>query len=147
MKHRTGEPWMSAVEYGLSLEGLSLNLLVRQIGGALEFARVVLSADVVYADSDFAVVRVGTSEFMIHADHAYSGHPLGAMVPSGDARGAGIELRVHQRDPDAAEIAARTAGYHVLASAADKPHGLREVYILDPDGYCWVLDRPIVARD
>jgi hypothetical protein len=26
----------------------------------------------------------------------------------------------------------------VLSEAADKPHGLRESYILDPDGYCWV---------
>ena len=28
--------------------------------------------------------------------------------------------------------------------ATDKPHGLREAYILDPDGYCWVPGRPKV---
>jgi hypothetical protein len=30
-----------------------------------------------------------------------------------------------------------------MATAADKGHGLREVYIVDPDGYIWVPDRPI----
>lgn len=30
----------------------------------------------------------------------------------------------------------------ILAGAADKPHGLREAFILDPEGYCWV---PTVA--
>jgi hypothetical protein len=33
----------------------------------------------------------------------------------------------------------------VLAEAADKPHGLRESYIVDPDGYVWVPDRPLPA--
>ena len=27
---------------------------------------------------------------------------------------------------------------HVLAESRDKPHGLRECYIADPDGYIWV---------
>ena len=35
-------------------------------------------------------------------------------------------------------VAILALGHHVLAEAADKPHGLRESYILDPDGYCWV---------
>ena len=39
---------------------------------------------------------------------------------------------------DAAETRARTAGFDVLQGATDKPHGLRETYIQDPDGYVWV---------
>ncbi len=30
----------------------------------------------------------------------------------------------------------------VLAGAMDKPHGLREAYILDDSGYLWVPDVP-----
>jgi hypothetical protein len=26
----------------------------------------------------------------------------------------------------------------VLAASADKPHGLRECFLADPDGYVWV---------
>ena len=29
-----------------------------------------------------------------------------------------------------------------LAEAADKPHGLREAFIFDEDGYLWVPDIP-----
>ena len=45
-------------------------------------------------------------------------------------------------DPDRAEAAARRLGFTVLAPAADKPHGLREAFILDLDGYLWVPDLP-----
>ncbi len=30
----------------------------------------------------------------------------------------------------------------VLAEPADKPHGVREAHILDPEGYCWVPTVP-----
>jgi len=60
-----------------------------------------------------------------------------------EARGAGIELRLYGTDPDAAEGRAREAGAIVLAGAIDKPHGLREAYILDGDGYVWVPCRPL----
>jgi hypothetical protein len=41
------------------------------------------------------------------------------------------------------ETLARDGGYTVLAGALDKSHGLREAYILNPDGYCWVPDIPL----
>ena len=55
-------------------------------------------------------------------------------------RGVGIELRLHGCDPDAAERRARELGYTVFAGSTDKPHGLREAYLLDADGYLWVPD-------
>jgi hypothetical protein len=32
-----------------------------------------------------------------------------------------------------------------LAGALDKPHGLREAYIIDQDGYLWVPGIPLPA--
>jgi uncharacterized glyoxalase superfamily protein PhnB len=61
----------------------------------------------------------------------------------GSLRGAGLELRLHGCDPDEAVLRAREAGAYVMAEAADKPHGLREAYIGDPDGYIWVPDVPL----
>lgn len=142
MKLRTSDPWMPAPVYGRSLRGLSLNLLVRDIAASLPFHREVLGADVVYSDPDFAVLRHGEAEWMLHADHTYLDHPLHGHLAPCEARGRGAELRLHGRDPDAAEVAAQRLGCHVLASAQDKPHGLREVYILDADGYLWVPDIP-----
>lgn len=140
---RVGMPWMPADDYGRGLKGLGINLLVRDVVASVEFALTVLGAESVYADADFAVLRHGDAEWMLHADHTYEDHPLYGFVAGLEGRGAGAELRLHHCDPDRAETAARAAGHTILAGAADKPHGLREAFILDPDGYCWVPDVPL----
>jgi N-acetyltransferase len=143
MKKRIGDPWIPAETYGQSLAGLTANLLVSEVAQSVVFAACVLDAHAVYSDADFAVLRHQEAEWMVHADHTYKGHPLcGSLAPE-IVRGIGIELRLHGRDPDTAEAAARQAGYTVLAGSSDKPHGLREAHILDPDGYCWVPDIPL----
>jgi len=143
MKLRTGEPWMTAREYGHSLRGLTVNILVKDIETALAFQREVLGISPVYSDPDFAVCSGFGSEWMLHADHTYDKHPLGRTVDLPQPRGAGVEFRLHGCDPDQAEAAARRLGFEVLSPATDKGHGLREVYIRDQDGYMWVPDIPI----
>ena len=142
-KKRQGDPWMPAPAFGRSLEGMSVNLLVSDVAAAAAFAQTVLGAEPVYTDPDFAVMRRGATQWMLHADHTYENQPLAGFVKGIDGRGAGVEIRLHRSDPDGAEARARAAGHTVLAGAVDKPHGLREAYILDPDGYCWVVDRPL----
>ena len=142
-KKRTDDPWMPAPKYGASLTGLGINLLVADVSAAVSFATDVFGAETVYADPDFAVLKLGEMEWMVHADHTYDKHPLVGFVANVEGRGAGAEFRLHGIDPDKAEANARTQGYTVLAGALDKPHGLREAYILDPDGYCWVPDVPL----
>jgi len=143
MKLATEPSWMPAPDYGRSLAGLGINLLVKEIEPALDFAREVLGATVVHSDPDFAVLRFEAAEWMLHADHTYNDHPLSGSLSEDLPRGIGAELRLHGRDPDDAEAIARKLGYSVLDGTADKPHGLREVYILDPDGYLWVPDVPL----
>ena len=138
---RTGTPWMSADAFGWTLRGFGVNLLVHDIDASVGFATRVLGAAVVYSDADFAVLRRGDAEWLLHADHTYEDNPLHGFVAGGAGRGAGVELRLYDCDPDSAEAAARADGHIVLAGASDKPHGLREVYLLDPDGYCWVPSR------
>lgn len=153
-KHRPeGQaPFMSAEAYGKSLKGLSVNLLVKDVPRALRFQTEVLGARLVYGDPDFAVVRFdgpagdAPAEWMIHADHTYGDHPLLSLTGDGALRGVGIELRLHHCDPDAATARARTLGYEVFAPPADKPHGLREAYLIDPDGYMWVPDMPLRSK-
>jgi len=140
MKLRTGDPFMPAPEYGHSLTGLSLNLLVSDISQALLFQREVLKTKIIYSDPDFAVIEGYGSQWMLHADHAYDQHPIQGLLAGLEGRGAGVELRLHGCDPDQAQTAARAHGFHILAPATDKPHGLREAFILDGDGYLWVPD-------
>ncbi len=145
MKLSTRDPWMPAPDYGRSLEGLTINLLVSDVAAALAFHREVLDAEVVYDDPDFAVLRRGSAEWMLHADHTYKDHPLYGSLTGELARGIGAELRLHGRDPDEAEAAARRLGFTVLQGAMDKPHGLREAFLIDADGYLWVADVPLAG--
>ena len=142
-KLRTGDPWMPAPDYGRSLAGLGVNLLVRNVDAALPFQREVLDAEVVYSDPDVAVLRRQGAEWMLHAHHTYDAHPWHPIIASDAPRGVGAELRLHGRDPDTAEAAARRLGYEVLQGAADKPHGLREAFIIDGDGFVWAPDVPL----
>ena len=134
--------FMPAEEYGRSLQGLGINLLVRDVTRSVAFARDVLGASVAYADKDFAVLRYACgptrAEWMLHSDGTYHSNPLLGLIGDAQVRGAGVEVRLYHCDPDAAVERAKAHGHHVLSEAADKPHGLREAYILDPDGYCWV---------
>ena len=143
MKLRTGDPWMPAPEYGHSLKGLSINLLVRDIEDALLFQSRVLETSIVYSDPDFAVVQGYGAEWMLHADHTYLENALYNLTSPIVTRGIGVEMRLHGCDPDQAVERARQHGYAVFAEAKDKPHGLREAYLTDPDGYMWVPDVPI----
>ena len=144
MKLRTGDAWTPADKYGQSLKGLSVNLLVRDIDNALVFQREVLDATVVYNDPDIAVLKGFGAEWMLHADHTYDEHAMQKVITGVDQRGAGLELRLHGCDPDQAEVAARRLGFEVLAAATDKEaHGLREAFLIDPDGYVWVPDVPL----
>ena len=144
-------PFMEAPAYGRSLKGLTINLLVKDIVRSVAFETDVLGAAVVYADTDFAVLRWRApgagedemAEWMLHSDHTYSSHPLLGLTGDGTLRGVGAEFRLHGCDPDAAVARALKRGHVVLATPADKPHGLREAYIADPDGYVWVPDVPL----
>ena len=138
MKKRSGEPFMSAPDYGRSLGGFGVNLLVSDVARAASFQTEVLAVELVYQDQDFAVLTYGGHQWMLHADHTYGEHPLLALTGDGAIRGAGAELRLYGVDPDAAEARARARGDTVLAASADKPHGLRECFLADPDGYIWV---------
>lgn len=144
MKLRTGEPFMAAGEYGRSLKkGISVNLLVADIDVSIAFQTEVLGVEVVYRDPDFAVMKFAETEWILHADHTYLDHPMSGIVGGLEARGAGAELRLHGCDPDTAEAKARARGDIVLAGAMDKPHGLHEAFLIDPDGYVWVPDVPL----
>lgn len=141
---RTSQPWMKAEDFGRSLpRGLGVNLLVREVAPMEEFCRIVLGANTIYADEDFAAIELLGSVFMLHADHSYADHEFAGVFGDAGIRGAGVELRLYGADPDRIEKRARERGDIVLAGALDKPHGLRECHVVGPDGYVFVPSRAI----
>ena len=111
---------------------------MRRIAPCREFLRRVFAFTVVRADDNYALLNHRARLYQLHADATYAAHPLYALLPTEPPRGLGVELQLYEMDPDQAEARAREFGYSILQPAADKPHGLRECFILDPDGYCWV---------
>jgi len=133
----------NAVAFGRALaRGLGINLLVADMAAALTFHTRVLRARISYWDQDFAIAEALGSVWMLHHDRTYRDHPLAGIARGAEGRGTGAELRLYGLDPDQAEADAEAGGGVVLAGAADKPHGLREAYILDPEGYLWVPSVP-----
>lgn len=119
-------------------DGLWINLLVRDIERAIKFQTEVFDAERIYADASFAIVRFKSSSWMLHADETYANHPLAAHLSPMSQRGLGCEIRLQGCDPDLAASKTLAAGGEILEPPLNKPHNLRETFILDPDSYLWV---------
>lgn len=140
-KLRQGQPWMPGYRYSALLTTFSLNLLVHDVAHSVQFYEEILLADVHYSDIDFAAMRVGSIEVMLHADHPHNEHPWYATLKevSESGRGLGAQLRLLGLDPDELNQRAKDHDISVIAEPADKGHGWREVLVRDPDGYEWAV--------
>ena len=134
---------MSAAEYGRTLSGLSVNLIVRDIARSISFYSVVLELRLLYSDEDFAAFEREGVRLQLHADHTYARMPWAARLREGSARGLGAEIRILGLDPDAAEKRARDGGFTVLVPVHDWPHGWRDCVVEDPDGYTFAVGVPL----
>ncbi len=128
----------SGPEIGRTLTPFGINLLVRDGKQTAAFLTEVLGFTQIRLGDGYGLFRLGSILIQIHEDAVYSEHPLPSLLPEAGARGAGIELRLFESDPDEAEARANARGDMILRETLDRPHGLRECFILDPDGYCWV---------
>ena len=136
---------LPAPEMGHALRAVTVNLLVRDVADQVAFLSACFGMTAHQASVDFALMLHAGQPVQLHADHSYAAHPLHALLPETPPRGAGIELRLHEADPDqAVRAAADFPRATVLQPATDKPnHGLREAVILCPNGYAWVPSRRI----
>ncbi|MFY0616261.1 glyoxalase [Shimia sp.] len=138
---------VSAEKFGASLRGIGLNLLVRDVPGLCATLVDVFDMTAHRISADFAILVSGTDVFQLHSDATYHSHPLPSLLSEAGARGAGIEIRLYDTDPDAAHAKAEAQGMTVLQPPTNKPHGLRECYLLCENGYAWVPSRPLSEND
>ena len=134
---------MSAAEYGRTLSGLSVNLVVRDVGRSVPFYTEVLGLRLLYSDEDFAALELEGVRLQLHADHTYARMPWAARLRENSPRGLGAEIRILGIDPDAAEKRARDGGFTVLVPVRDWPHGWRDCVLEDPDGYTFAVGVPL----
>ena len=126
---------------GRSLRGIGLNLLVRDVPSQVAGLEAVFGMTAHQPTQDFAIMTYGRQVFQLHSDGTYHSHPLLGLLPEMPPRGTWIELRLYDTDPDDATARAEAHGMTILAPPLDKPHGLREAYILCENGYVWVPSR------
>jgi len=134
---------MSAADYGRTLTGLSVNLIVRDVGRSIPFYTGVLELRLLYSDDDFAAFERDGAKLQLHADHTYARMPWADRLSEGTRRGFGAEIRILGIDPDAAEKRAREAGFTVAVPVRDWPHGWRDCVLEDPDGYTFAVGVPL----
>jgi predicted enzyme related to lactoylglutathione lyase len=134
---------ITADAFGRSLRGIGLNLLVRDVAGECAFLEAVFGMICHQVSADFAIVAYGDQIFQLHSDATYHSNPLIGLLPENPPRGAGVEIRLYEGDPDEDARRADAFGAHVLQAPTDKPHGLRETCILCDNGYAWVSSRPL----
>ncbi len=134
---------VSAEDFGAGLSGLGINILVRDVLATCRFLETVFELTCHRKSADFAIVSYGDQVFQLHSDGTYHSNPYLGLLPENPPRGAGVELRLYDTDPDTAVERANAFGATVLQDPTDKPHGLRECYILCDDGYAWVASRPL----
>ncbi len=133
-----------ARDFGHALKAISVNLLCRDVAAEVAFLTTVFGMTAHRTSRDFAILLHAGQPLQLHSDAAYASHPLPAILPEAGPRGAGIEIRLHEADPDLAAKAAEAAGGVVLQAPTDKTgHGLREAVILSPAGYAFVPSRRI----
>ncbi|MEP1767357.1 MAG: glyoxalase [Sulfitobacter sp.] len=129
---------VTADAFGRSLRGMGVNLLVRDVLAQVAFLETVFEMKSHQVSTDFAIMLYGDQVFQLHSDGTYHSNPLLGLLPETPPRGAGIELRLYDSDPEIACAKAEAAGAVILQAPTDKPHGLREAYILCENGFSWV---------
>jgi catechol 2,3-dioxygenase-like lactoylglutathione lyase family enzyme len=134
---------MSAADYGRTLSGLSVNLIVRDLARSIPFYTGVLRMELLYSDEDFAAFERAGVRLQLHADHTYAQMPWAMRLRESSPRGLGAEIRILGIDPDAAEQRARASGFTVAVPARDWPHGWRDCLLEDPDGYTFAVGVPL----
>ena len=134
---------VSADDFGASLRGIGLNLVVRDVKREATFLETLFDMNAYQVSADFAIMTYGDQVFQLHSDGTYHSNPLLGLLPENPPRGAGIEIRLYESDPEDVCAKAEAAGGTILQGPTDKPHGLREAYVLCENGYAWVVSRPL----
>lgn len=72
---------ISAGDFGASLNGLGLNILVRDVQAQAAFLIALFDMKAHRVSADFAIMIYGTQVFQLHSDGTYHSHGFVAQIP------------------------------------------------------------------
>jgi predicted enzyme related to lactoylglutathione lyase len=114
--------------------GLRLELFVSDFERSVGFYEAVLGFVRENESPGYVSMRRGSAQIGIGlASGLPDVHPL--KPRSGERGGVGVEIVIEVEDVDAAHVAVQSAGHPILSPLKERPWGLRDFRIVDPDGY------------
>ena len=93
---------IDADSLGKSLRGIGLKLLVRDVKAEVAFLETVFGMSAHQVSADFAIMCYGEQVFQLHSDGTYHSNPLLGLLPENPPRGAGLEIRLYDTNPEEA---------------------------------------------
>jgi len=116
--------------------GLRLELFVRDMDVAIAFYRDVLGFELLRRDAGYASMRSGGVTFGLGPiDKLPEAEGYFTQSRLATDRGAGVEIVLEVDDLAAYRARVERAGYPVQEDVQDRPWGLTDFRITDPDGY------------
>ena len=91
---------VSPEDFGASLKGFGLNLLVTDVKWTAAFLETVFGMAAKRLSADFAILTHGEHVLQLHADSTYHSNPLLGLLPENPPRGAGLEIRLYDVTPN-----------------------------------------------
>jgi lactoylglutathione lyase len=122
---------MPAVRFRLELFVDDLDASIRFYEAALRFRLVRREADYASLERGQAILGLGSIAKLPVA----SDGPGFTQARLAGVRGAGVEIVLEVEDPDAAFEDVTRAGGRVVEPLRERPWGLLDFRIIDPDGY------------
>lgn len=117
-----------------SVARLRLELFVRDLGTSLEFYRDALGFQPTRIEGDYVALRLGGVELGLGL---FAGLPQGHPFSEGTARqrGVGVEIVLEVESVGAAFDLVTASGYPIATPLRERPWGLSDFRVVDPDGY------------
>ena len=142
---------MEPDELGKNLAGFGVNLMCPEPSIYAPSIARVFSLNLIRVDEFYALLTWDDNAnfgnlVQVHSDFSYKKIPYYKYFEDSRLRGLGAELRLFNVSPDkSVEQASIEQGWQVIESPNDKKHGLREAFLMDNVGFCWVPSVPLSA--
>ncbi len=131
---------MSAASSGNEpLIAVAPEYFVSDLSRSVRFWTEEIGCRVLRQDANFAVLAFESAHIMLATAHSKA---VANWLDSGP-RGVGIHVRFMAEDLDALYRRLANSGVPIVSAIADRPYGLRDFIVADPDGFQLRFAAPI----
>jgi len=112
---------------------------VRDVDASVRFYVDKLGFVALRQEPDFAVVALGDAHVLL----AHESIAVDRAELASTTRGAGLNVRIMVDDVDEIYERAKASGVRIVHDIRDRPYGLRDFILADPDGFMLRFAAPL----